>query len=285
MFSTAIQNSKLKRALKISATLIGFSASLIVAQPAFATIVQFQTVMGDFTVNLYDKTTPKTVENFLAYVKSNAYTNSVIHRSIPGFVVQGGGFKYETKLPLVEIAQNAAVINEPIYANKRGTIAMAKLGGNPNSATNQWFFNLKDNSVTLDPQNGGFTVFGEVTGNGMAIIDAMAALNIFNFGSNTAFSDLPLRSYTATDATNGVTVTDKNFVMIVGVIVLDAAVDSAATAGLNPAKSTYTQPSSNSSSSSSSVTNNSNGGGGGGSANWLSLLMLLGIAAICRSRR
>ena len=273
LFSTSIQISKFKRVFKTSASLIGLSASLIIAQPALATIVQFQTVLGDFSVNLYDKTTPKTVANFLTYVNSSStpYKNSIIHRSVPGFIVQGGGFKYDTKLPLISIAQNAPVINEPIYANKRGTIAMAKLGTDVNSATNQWFFNLKDNSGNLDSQNGGFTVFGEVTGNGMAIVDAMAALNVFNLGANTAFTDIPLRNYTSTDATNGVAITDKNLVMILGIVVLDANVDSAA--NLTPAKTTYT-PSSGGS-----------GGGGGGNTGLLTLLMLVCFAAIGRSRR
>lgn len=252
-----------------AAALFSLSASFMAAQSAHATIVQFQTVMGDFTVNLYDKTTPKTVENFLAYVKSGAYTNTIIHRSVPGFIVQGGGFKY----PLADVAQNAAVTNEPVYANKRGTIAMAKLGGQPNSATTQWFFNLADNSTKLDPQNGGFTVFGEVTGNGMAIIDAMAALSIFNAGS--PLNELPLRNYTATDGANGVARTDKNYVMILGIVVLDANVDSAA--NLTPAKTTYTPPVDNGGSSS--------GGGGGGSMGWASILMLLALLGLGRSRR
>jgi cyclophilin family peptidyl-prolyl cis-trans isomerase len=247
----------------------------LAAQSAHATVVQFQTVLGDFSVNLYDKATPKTVENFLAYVKSSAYKNSVIHRSVPGFIVQGGGFKYESKPPLLNVTQNTAVINEPVYANKRGTIAMAKLGDQPNSATNQWFFNLADNSAVLDPQNGGFTVFGEVTGNGMAIIDAMAALSIFNAGS--PFNELPLRNYTTADGTNGVAITDKHLVMILGVVVLDANVDSAAT--LTPAKTTYT-PSTNNGGSTSG-----GGGGGGGSMGWASLLMLLALFCLGRSRR
>lgn len=252
--------------------LLGLSAALMVAPSAMATIVQFQTVMGDFQVNLYDKATPKTVENFLAYVKAGAYNNSIIHRSVPGFIVQGGGFKYDNKFPLVEIASNAAVVNEPVYANKRGTIAMAKLSTGPNTATNQWFFNLADNSSNLDAQNGGFTVFGEVTGNGMAIVDAMAALNIFNMGANTAFTETPLRNYTATDATNGVAITDKNLVLILGVVVLDANVDSAA--NLTPAKTTYT-PSTNGGSSS-----GGGSGGGGGSMDFISLLLLAGLGAL-----
>ena len=262
-----------------AAALFTLSASFMAAQSANATIVQFQTVMGDFSVTLYDKTTPKTVENFLTYVKSGAYTNAIIHRSVPGFVVQGGGFKYETKPPLVAVTQNAAVINEPVYANKRGTIAMAKLGSQPNSATNQWFFNLADNTAILDPQNGGFTVFGEVTGNGMAILDAMAALSIFNAGS--PFNELPLRNYTTTDVTNGVAITDKQLVMILGVVVLDANVDSAA--NLTPAKTTYT-PSTGGGGGDDTI-NNSGGGGGGGSMGWASILMLLALLGFGRSRR
>lgn len=124
-----------------------------------ATTVQIQTVMGDLEVNLFDKDTPATVANFLAYVNAGAYTDSIIHRSVPNFIVQGGGFKYNDAWPPVGIAQNPAVINEPLFSNVRGTIAMAKLGNNPNSATNQWFINLKDNSANLDRQNSGFTVF------------------------------------------------------------------------------------------------------------------------------
>jgi peptidyl-prolyl cis-trans isomerase A (cyclophilin A) len=264
-----------------AAALFSLSASFMAAQSANATIVQFQTVLGDFSVNLYDKTTPKTVENFLAYVKSGAYTNTIIHRSVPGFIVQGGGYSYknDAKPPLVAVTQNAAVINEPVYANKRGTIAMAKLGGQPNSATNQWFFNLADNSTTLDPQNSGFTVFGEVTGNGMAIIDAMAALSIFTTGTDP-FKELPLRNYTTTDGTNGVEITDKHLVMILGVVVLDSNVDSAA--NLTPVKTTYTPSTGNGGGGSS---NNNSSGSGGGSMGWVSLLMLLTLLSFGRSRR
>lgn len=259
----------------ITTALFSLSVSVIAVQSAHATVVQFQTVLGNFSVNLYDKTTPKTVENFLAYVKSGAYTNTVIHRSVPGFVVQGGGFKYEAKPPLIAIPKNAPVINEPIYANKRGTIAMAKISGDLNSATNQWFFNLADNSSSLDIKDQQFTVFGEVTGNGMAIIDAIAAVTLFNAGK--PFDELPLRNYTTTDAINGVAITDKQLVMILGVVVLDANVDSAA--NLTPAKTTYTPSVPGNGGSS-----NGSGGGGGGSMGWASL-MLLALLAFGRSRR
>jgi len=273
MFFNTVNFTSFKRHLKIFVGVLGFSAAIMTAQSAMATIVQFQTVMGDFQVNLYDKATPKTVENFLAYVKSGAYNNSIIHRSVPGFIVQGGGFKYENKFPPVAIAQNSAVINEPVYSNKRGTIAMAKIGGFPNSATNQWFFNLADNSGKLDAQNSGFTVFGEVTGNGMAIVDAMAALKIF---ATNELTELPLRNYTSTDAANNVAVTDKNVVLILGVVILDANVDTAA--NLTPAKTTYTPGGSNGGSSSGS-------GGGGGSIDFFSLLLMAGLGILNLRRK
>jgi peptidyl-prolyl cis-trans isomerase A (cyclophilin A) len=251
-----------------AAACFALSASFMAAQPASATIVRFQMVNGYFSVNLYDKTTPKTVENFLAYVRAGAYTNTFIHRSDPGFVVQGGGFKY----PWAPIPQNAVVVNEPVYANKRGTIAMAK-GKDVNSATNQWFFNLEDNSAHLDANTGGFTVFGQVIDTDMWIIDEIARLKIINYGG-VPLNELPVRNYVANTE-----VTDKQLVMILGIVVSDENIDTAA--NLTPAKSTYSPSSSSSSSSSSEISNSS----GGGSMGLLSLLMLGGLAAMSRSRR
>ncbi|NBW97448.1 MAG: hypothetical protein EBR28_12155, partial [Planctomycetia bacterium] len=144
------------------------------------------------------RTTPLTAANFLGYVDRGDYANTIIHRSMPSFVVQGGGFRAPTVASNQvggspsAISARPAVSNEPGNTNVRGTIAMAKLGSDPNSATNQWFFNLADNSANLDNQNGGFTAFGRVLGGGMAAVDAMAAVPTFNFGG--VYSDLPLRN-------------------------------------------------------------------------------------------
>ena len=86
-------------------------AAVILVAPAFpriadATVVEFQTVMGDFEVNLYDINTPGTVTNFLDYVNNGAYTDSIYHRSVPGFIVQGGGFFFDMALPLEPIPAN-----------------------------------------------------------------------------------------------------------------------------------------------------------------------------------
>lgn len=261
--------SELFTVFKKYALYVSLPMSLLFVQNAQATIVQFQTVMGDFQVNLYDKATPKTVANFLAYVTSDAYKNTIVHRSVPGFVIQGGGFQYPNKSPLVVIPQKPTVINEPLYANRRGTIAMAKLQSQPDSASNQWFFNLSDNNRgVLDSQEGGpgFTVFGEVMGNGMAIIDAMAGLRIFDLG--LALNTIPLRNYTSADVTSGVAITDSHLVLIQNIMVLDANVDTAAS--LTPQKTTYTPPSPSS----------SGGSSGGGNLGLIGLLMLLVIALL-----
>lgn len=154
---------------------------------------------------------PSSVENFLNYVEDGDYINSIIHRSIPGFVIQGGGFTVDELEQVVNQTGNGAAAVElvptddpienefsPERSNVRGTIAFAKLGGDPDSATSQWFFNLSDNSENLDNQNGGFTVFGQVLGEeDLATIDAIAALPTLDatgFFAQPAFTDLPLNT-------------------------------------------------------------------------------------------
>ncbi|HEY3392756.1 MAG TPA: peptidylprolyl isomerase [Lacipirellulaceae bacterium] len=169
---------------------------------AQATIARFQTSLGNIDVRLYNSATPLTVANFLAYASANRYDGTFIHRSPPGFVVQGGGFYFtppNSVAPVVDPANpDPPVLNEPGISNKRGTIAMAKLGSNPNSATSQWFFNVGDNSgppAALDTQNGGFTVFGRVVANGMSVVDAIDLLpqaDLDGAGGQT-FDQVPLR--------------------------------------------------------------------------------------------
>ena len=256
----------LRKTLCLSVVL---AATAFSSKPADATIVEFQTVLGSFQVNLYDNATPTTVANFLNYVNNGAYTNSVYHRSDPGFVVQGGGFTYDQTLPLDSIPTNAPVGNEPEFSNVRGTIAMAKLANSPNSATSQWFFNLVDNSGTLDGSNGGFTVFGEVVGDGMDVVDAIAALPQFNFGAPA--NELPLRNYTVADFNNNVPIDGTNLVIVSAVIVADTTVDTAA--GLNPPPNTTANP---------PTGGGGGGGGGGGNLGILGLGALL--MAVCRRR-
>ena len=158
-----------------------FYLGLILPAPLLAanTIVGMETSLGSFVIELYDDDAPLTVTNFLNYVTRGDYNNTVIHRSIPGFVIQGGGYEYSTFFgQIFHISTEMPVQNEydPARSNIRSTIAMAKQGGDPNSATSEWFFNLADNSANLDYQNEGFTVFGHVLDSGMDIVDAAAAL-------------------------------------------------------------------------------------------------------------
>lgn len=198
---------------------------------ADATIVTLETSVGNIDINLYDETTPQTVANFLAYVNDGRYDNTFIHRSVPGFVIQGGGFVYSSDLNFEAVDAYSAVVNEPKLSNVRGTVAMAKLGGQPDSATSQFFFNLDNNGANLDNQNGGFTVFGELTAESLAKVDEVATYTLGNFGS-AAFTDVPLKDYTQDDIDQGNTVTEDNFVIIYSATVSDAATDTAA--GLNP---------------------------------------------------
>ena len=129
------------------------------AQPAAPKVV-FQTTLGEFVVELYPDKAPKTVENFLRYVSSKHYDNTIFHRVIPGFMVQGGGYtvKYEQKImrpPIVLEANNG-------LKNDVGTIAMARTG-EPNSATAQFFVNVKDNNaLNAKGPSDGYAVFGRV---------------------------------------------------------------------------------------------------------------------------
>lgn len=161
------------------------SSPMIQANP----VACFNTNMGNFCIELFETQTPITTANFLNYINSGAYTNGIFHRSVPGFVIQGGGFKIVDGADgksLAAVNTFAPIANEFKLSNTRGTVAMAKVPDDPNSATSQWFVNLADNSLNLDSQNGGFTVFGRVIFDGMNAIDAIENLPVTNLGGNLA---------------------------------------------------------------------------------------------------
>ena len=244
-------------------SLLIVSAALL-PHTALATIVRVETVVGDFEINLYDNDTPETVANFLEYVQNGAYTDSFFHRSVANFIIQGGGLRTDLNAVVSTIPTNPSVVNEPVFSNLRGSISMAKLANDPNSATSQWFINLSDNSGNLDTQNGGFTVFGEVTGTGMTVVDTLAALPTFAFES--PLNELPLRNFTDADYNAQVPVDNTHLIIVTAISVIDTTADSAGAAGLNPTLNT------------SGSTNDApvvdSGGGGGGSLGLLTLLCL-----------
>jgi cyclophilin family peptidyl-prolyl cis-trans isomerase len=158
--------------------LLGVVCALLLSSGAFAANpqVEIKTNLGAITVELYPEKAPKTVENFLQYVKSGFYKDAIFHRVIPGFMIQGGGFskameQKATRDP-VGIESNNGLKNDI------GTIAMARTQ-NPNSATAQFFINLADNvflNYTAPTVRGyGYTVFGKVV-KGMDVIEKIGQL-------------------------------------------------------------------------------------------------------------
>ncbi len=197
--------------------------SMFIPSITEATIVEFHTSQGRFQVNLFDNTTPKTVENFLSYVNDSYYTDTVLHRVAPNFVVQGGGYHFSGNWPLTPLETKTTIANEPLYSNVKGTIAMAKQGGAVNSASNQWFFNLKDNSSNLDQQNGGFTVFGQVIGDGMTVINNIAQLELC---TNDNLVGIPVVDYSAQECSNKTVPGIENFVVVEQVLIIDSSTET-----------------------------------------------------------
>lgn len=172
------------------------------AQGEVVDLVCFETNMGEFCVRLFPEDAPQTVANFLKYVNDGDYDGTFFHRSVPGFVLQGGGFKFVDNFGASEVPKDPPVVNEFKRSNTRGTLAMAKADGNPNSATSEWFINLADNGPAgpdlpgLDSQNGGFTVFGEVV-TGWTVVENMARVpssNLMNI-LGLPFQSTPLLNY------------------------------------------------------------------------------------------
>ena len=153
-------------------------------------MIRFETSLGDFTVELFEKDAPLSVANFLSYIDSEFFDGTIFHRIVPGFVIQGGGFtedmtQKKTQSPVKNEADNG-------LKNKRGTLSMARTS-DINSATSQFFVNLKDNEF-LDHSRGnfGYAVFAQVT-EGMDVIDKIAAVET---GRKRGFDDVPVEAVT-----------------------------------------------------------------------------------------
>ncbi|MDE2414366.1 MAG: peptidyl-prolyl cis-trans isomerase [Comamonadaceae bacterium] len=174
--------SRRTSALALAGALLGtlLPTAPVLAQTATAPKVKFVTSMGDIVVQLDAAKAPKTVENFLAYVQDKHYNGTIFHRVIDGFMIQGGGFTADmvqkpTKPPIPLEASNG-------LKNDTYTIAMAR-SGDPNSATAQFFINVKDNAMlnAPSPDGHGYTVFGKVI-EGQAVVDKIKAVATGNRG-------------------------------------------------------------------------------------------------------
>ena len=171
-----------------------FSVANVHAQTAPK--VKLTTSMGDIVVQLDPAKAPKTVENFLAYVNDKHYDGTVFHRVMDGFMIQGGGFTADmqqkpTKPPIALEANNG-------LKNDTYTIAMARTS-NPNSATSQFFINVKDNAMLNAPQpdGHGYAVFGKVV-EGTAVVDKIKAVAVGNKGGHQNVPTTPVTITTAT---------------------------------------------------------------------------------------
>jgi cyclophilin family peptidyl-prolyl cis-trans isomerase len=157
-------------------------------------MIEFKTSKGTFTVQLFDKQAPVSVENFLRYVDDGFFDGTIFHRVIAGFMIQGGGLTAD----LQDKKGRAPIKNEATNGlkNKRGTLAMARTN-DINSATSQFFINLVDNDF-LDHKSGnyGYAVFGRVD-SGMEVVDAIAAVETGNKGR---YQDVPSETVTIESA-------------------------------------------------------------------------------------
>ena len=188
-----------------------FLILMLAGQGAAAqTVVQVQTNLGEFYLQLFDSIAPKTVRNFINYVITDRYDNSIVHRAEPGFVIQGGQLSIAEGSTTINYLPVGPVIeNEFSVSNTRGTIAMARVGGLVNSATSQWFINLGDNSG-LDTVDEGFTVFGQVLGEGMQVVDAISNLQRVSL-SGLSFP-LPVTNFDGNLTRDNLVIMDMNIV-------------------------------------------------------------------------
>jgi len=211
----------MKKQLLLLSLLAGININAALADVVARISLQQGLQQDNVDIRLLEQAAPLSVANFLRYangttVNGGSYTNSIFHRSIDTFILQNGGltfdplvndgsFSYDAVLDeypggLQQIEADNPVDNEFKLSNVRGTLAMAKLPGNPDSATSQWFFNLANNAANLDNQNGGFSVFARVIDDGMDVVDTIASIPVFDkLSIHSALQTLPLLDYTNLD--------------------------------------------------------------------------------------
>jgi peptidyl-prolyl cis-trans isomerase A (cyclophilin A) len=151
--------------------------------------VKFETTMGDIVIELERRRAPITVNNFLSYVVRGEYDNTVFHRIVPNYIVQGGGYDADYK----ERKSKRTIYNESGNGLKNDayTISMARKG-DPHSAIRQFFFNAKDNDNLNPGRDWGYTVFGSVI-EGTEVIDAMSMVET-EYKAVVGFRDAPIEN-------------------------------------------------------------------------------------------
>lgn len=179
-------------------TLTGLATPFVSNQTIPVPQVTMKTTLGDLVMELAPANAPITVNNFLQYVNDGFYNTLTFHRVIPQFVIQGGGFNAALQTKITREPIRLESVNG--LRNVRGTIAMARTS-DPNSATSQFFFNVKDNSADLNgntPGANGFAVFGQL----ISGLDVMDAISVVPTNSpNAAFMNVPVTAVVITSAT------------------------------------------------------------------------------------
>ena len=200
------------------AGLLALMSLFVMPALAQGTMVRVHTTQGPIDLQLLDEEAPVTVANFLAYVRAGDYQDVMFHRLARNFVLQAGGYRWPADAGCCQdVVSRGSIVNEfsPTRSNTARTVAMAKLGGDANSATSQWFINLSNNAGNLDNQNGGFTVFARVTTPGFAVASQIAGLPVVRAAS--PFGELPVVNYVS-----GNPVRRENAVLITAVTVFPA---------------------------------------------------------------
>ena len=185
----------LSRVLKLGVVSVCIGLMALIALPAQAQKVKLVTTAGDIVIELDAAKAPKSVENFVGYVKAGHYDGTVFHRVISNFMIQGGGMlpdmkEKPTRAPIVLESMNG-------LANTKGTVAMARTGV-PNSATAQFFINVKDNDFLNGTREGtGYAVFGKVV-SGMDVVEKIRGMRTDSKGP---FDNVPVEPIIIKQAT------------------------------------------------------------------------------------
>jgi peptidyl-prolyl cis-trans isomerase A (cyclophilin A) len=216
MLTRLVASTALLASAVLSLTPLGAGASahhpLRPMSSAKSIYVDFDTSLGNIYVELFPAAAPKTVANFLSYVTSGKYKDIFFSRSVPNFIVQGGGYKYADDT-LEGVDDGPMIKNEYKLPNVAYTLAMAKYGSIVNSASDQWFFNEADNPA-LNTEDGGYTVFGKIAS--FDSVPATASIEVLKkvseakvIDANAPLTDLPVIHYDS-----GKTVTGNNLIYV-----------------------------------------------------------------------
>lgn len=207
-----------------------FALCFCLTSTTFAgTIVEVQTSLGSFFIELNEEAAPVTAGNFLNYVTSGRYNNTFIHGTTGGSLIRGGGYTYNSCTVGPEPIQTdgAIAFEETGLSNLDGTIAALHPSGNANGATSQWFINM-GNDPGLDTQDGGYAVFGKVLGDGLDVVRSISVANVVRLGF---FLETPTTNYFESGVDCKLFSRDNLIMVLMSVLNADRA---AATADFDP---------------------------------------------------